>query len=281
MTRRGFPWVGALAGLISIHFAALSSSDGDLAARALDFLQRERDKAGVPALERREELDRVAEARIRTLTVRPVPTAAQPELDRGGSLRSLLEAEAVGPYRSAYEYLDVRRGGTSGQAFARLWRSQPEAWRHAMDPEMDAIGLATIRTDQRWLVLVAVLLDRVDPRDASRIARRTLDEVNARRAGQGVPTLTWDEALARLAAERLDEEIPDLLAGVRGARRKAAMKARYRGPDDPVPRALEIWSRESLRAELMDPAYTRGAVGAVSDERGETRFVLLLVEPME
>ena len=40
-------------------------------------------------------------------------------------------------------------------------------------------------------------------------------------------------------------------------------------------------SEEPLRAKLLDPAFSRAAVGVTRNATGEIRFVLLLIQPFE
>jgi len=238
-----------LAGLLLGGATVVLPAESEVAATVLEFVQRERERTGAPRLARRDDLDRVAAARI-----------GAPE----GPLRPLLEAEGVGGYRAVYEYRDVRRAHNRGQAMARLWRSQPEAWGRAMSPQTDSIGLATTRTEDHWLVLVAVLLEEPRPREVSTLTRDLLERVNALRAEHGAPVL---------AAEG---------ATVGETRSKAVLRARYRGPGDAVGHAVEIWSRDPLRADLLDPAYTRATVETTVDaDDDEVVFVLVLIQTRE
>jgi len=261
--------------------AVAAPGDAEVIAQALEFVQKARGTAGGPPLKRREDLDRVAAARARTLHVRPAPSDPNPGLEREGELRGLLEAENVGAFGTAYEYFDIRRGHTRGQAFARWWRSQPEAWSQAMDPEVDSIGLATARTDDHWLILVAVLLDEAESAEVSSLADRALERINVFRIDQGLSPLSLDVSLAKLLASRSELDNQELLASVEGVREKAFLGARYRGPGDAVEYAVGLWSREPLRARLLDPVFTRAAVGVTQDAGGEIRFVLLLIQPFE
>lgn len=253
-------WTVTVTAALLHGVVAAAPGNADVAARALDFVQQQREKTGAPPLERREDLDRVAAARIHTLRIRRVPGDSEPGLERDGALGPLLAAEGIGSYRAVYEYLDVRRAHTRGQAMARLWRSQPEAWGRAMDPEADSIGIATARTDDHWLLFVAVLLDETEPRDLDALARDTFERVNRLRGRQGLPPLrphAGDPAQAP---------------------RRATLRARYRGPGDAVGAAIEIWSRDPLRADLLDPAFSHATVEVSGSDGDDVRFVLVLIE---
>ena len=265
----------------------------DVTPGAFQFIERERERSGSPSLERRTELDGVAMTRAREVA----GLAADLRVAAREPIRPLLDEAGVRPYRTAVDYLDVRRDTTKPEAFARLWRTRAPAWDQVMDPAMDGIGLAGVLTDDGKIVFVAVLVDDQDiPGDLGPSARRLAEMVNALRTENDAAPLEWNEMLAEVARSHSDEMIrldyfgqrspsgegtPDRVRARGLSYWKIAQNiARTRNDPDPVRAALDQWtSSESARAHLLDPHFTDTGVGVAVDEKGTYYFTQVLLTP--
>jgi uncharacterized protein YkwD len=271
--------------------AAAPALAGDVSADALAFLQRERAAAGLEPVERLPELDAVA-------FVRASEMAGLPLEQRGPSRAPILPVlvEAGLPrIHSAVDFVDTRRPTTSGEAFARLWRSQAEAWQQALDPDLDAIGLATAPAGDEHTVFVAVLVRQTDSeQDREWMVRRVIGELNGQRQAAGLPILEQDDGIAAVAQAHAEEMARLGYLAVRspeGVRPYDRLKgagidfakigtlvARNTDATDPAGAAVIHWiTTPSAQARVYEQFFDRAGIGIAMDDEGTYYFSAILL----
>jgi len=270
----------------------LAASDAP-ATTVLDGIADGRDRADVTELERRAELDAVARDYARRV-------AALPQERRRGyatPIGPLLDAAGVTYKFADLQFLMVRGYDDPGQALLRSWRDHRPGWRRALDPRFDAIGAATERADDGWVVFAAVLVeDAPVPGDLDALAEAVRERVNRIRREHGLAPLAADERLAAVARRHsedmarrgyLDHVDPE---GRRPADRIEAAGIDYRlvgenvvrtrGADDFGEAAVRSWMESTgHRANVLHAAYTHTGVGAALTADGTVYVTQLYLDP--
>lgn len=292
--RRGWavflPVAALIAFLASGAGGPARAADDAMADAIVEHLRAERGAAGVEALERRESLDRVARERAETIAGMP----HERRLSHKESLDAGLKAAGVESYRHAALHLDMNRGYTDpAGAFLDSWHGYSRAWSKAMDARFDAVGLATTRASDGWIILVAVLVeDLPGGYDLRELELRTIAEVNRVREGQGLTPLAEREDLREIALRHSRDMIdrgffahrsPD---GLKPEHRVRAAGLRYRlvaeniqrnrGWDDPVEVAVDSWMKSrGHRKAILTPDFRETGVGVAAEEDGTIYFTQL------
>jgi hypothetical protein len=267
----------------------------DVTADALAFLQTSRTKEGSPELERLPELDAIAFVRASELAGLPVES-------RGPSrepILPILQQAGVQRIQSAVDFVDTRRPTTTGNAFARLWRTRAEAWQQALDRRYDAIGLATASTADDHTVFVAILLERRKTDEQLEwMIRRIVADVNGVRQEAGIQILTLDPRLTEIAQEHAEEMAREgwlavvSPSGVRpyhrlrekdiGYARVGAIVARNSDPEDPAKYAFYTWKASaSAHQRIYDHYYSLTGVGIAVDAEGQYYFSQIFLRPRQ
>ena len=260
-------------------------------------LSAERARLGAPPLARPAALQAAAEERAADLAALPAAerAAGPPPLD------PFLAAQGVPGVGSADEKT-ILAPETRDAAAALLaqWRGYGGAWGAALGPRVRECGIGYARTDDGFMVMVAILvvpLPRLSPLELAQLERRLFDEVNRRRqaAGGGLP-LRWDERLAAaarahsedMAARRYFEHVspegrtPAARVQAAGVpyRRVAENIGESRNQEDPVRAAADGWMNSpGHRANIVDPAFVESGLGAAADADGALYFTQLFIAP--
>lgn len=270
----------------------VAQAPDSISAGVYEALRRGRDRAGVAPLDRRAELDRAARARAGEV-------AARPHAERMGPrepLRSVLLAAGVKTYRRAREHVDMKRGyARPTAAFVETWQSYESAWAAAMDPSWDAVGVATVESDDGFLVLVALLIEELQiDRDVAALEHRVVEAVNEVREQHGLPPLEPEPAIADVARGHSEEMVrlgffahsspisgqpADRVeaAGIRYRRLAENIQSNNDG-SDPVRAAVRSWmGSRPHRRNILDGRFTHTGVGVAVTEDGMYYFTQLFL----
>lgn len=246
---------------------------------------------GLPRLERRPVLDRVARERAEAIAARPHAGRLAYEVPMVEALR-----QAGARYLQMRHYMNMVKGYRHpGAALARQWKTQP-SWRHVSDPEMDAYGLAAASSADGWIILIAVFVDDGVPFDGPSMEREVVAGINAVRAEHGLRPLVAQKKLARVArAHSADmalrhymehrnpegRDAADRLAVARiGFRSMAENLHMSRGQRDPVAVAVSGWMKSpGHRAAILTADFAYTGVGAARGDDGELYFTQLFLLP--
>jgi uncharacterized protein YkwD len=267
---------------------------GEVAAGILRHVDAAREEAGVPPLRREPLLEEAASRRAREVASRPEGRrfAYDEPIDtyvREGGLRR---------FARAAQYVSTQGGYEDPVASAIAnWRAYEDGWRIALDPAWSAAAVATTRTEDDLLVIVAVFLEDETPLPTPEAMERAAWEAtNGERRIRGLAALAWDDALAEVArthsrdmADRsyLGHESPE---GAGPADRVRAAGIAYRAlaenvarnlhMEEPVAAAVAGWiESRPHRKNLLSPEFTRTGIGVVIDDEGRVIFTQLLLLP--
>lgn len=285
----------SIAAVTAIGAGGVAVAAGDpWADRIEQRLQEARAEAGIGRLERREALDRVARERAEAIAA--LPHARR--LSQKASLETGLKEAGVGRYRHAATHLDMNRGYTDpAGAFLRDWRDYSIAWSSAMDPRYDAMGLATTRAADGWIILFAVFLeDLPEPGDLREVELRTLEAVNRVREESGLGALAERDTLVGIARAYSEDmirrgffahvtpegsELEDRMRAAGLSYRKVAENIqRNRGWDDPVKIAVDSWmDSRGHREAILTPDFTETGVGVAVADDGTVYFTQVFLLP--
>ncbi len=265
----------------------------DTAGRVLAALNRARAQATAPLLARRAELDSLASDRARRV-------AAQPHLERlraSGPLADDLRQAGVVRYHQVATHVEMVRGyERPEEGLVASWRAVASAWDKAIAAEYDAVGAATWRTEDGWIVFVAVLLDELPalPEPAA-LEQAVLLAVNRERSALRLAVLTPSSALAAVArahsqdmADRgyLSHVDPEgrgpadrvARAGIRYARLAENIHWSQNDPGDAAEVAVRAWlASPGHRRAMLDPDVRESGVGAVVGANGSIHLTQLFL----
>jgi len=260
----------------------------------VERLDRLRANSGLPALERRTDLDSLAFSRA--LQVAALPSAHRLS-SRPGPLSALLTRSGHRGYRRVAEHLDVHLGNRPPAEFYReTWRYTPEVLALSLDPDLQAVGVSLLRLDEGGYILTALFQEDVPTRVGLEVMeRRAVEAVNRVREEHGLRPLQMDERLtlvARTFSERMaaegffDHTTPDgqttvdrvRAAGI--AYRRLSENLQYNNDRDPVPNAVRSWLESpGHRANLLDDRVTHTGIGIAFDDDGGVYFTQLFLRP--
>ena len=277
-------WVAAV--------CAVGAAEDVTAEQVLSVLQKARVDAAAGELQRREDLDAVAETYAGAIAALP----HRERLAYGESIESQLEAAGVTRYRQAASHLDLVRGyPRPSDGLLKSWRNYERAWSAALDPRMDAVGVASHVADDGWVILAVVFLEEVVvPTDLQALERSTIDAVNEVRVEHGLRPLTENESLARVARRHSEEmarydffshkgrdgsQVADRVRGEHiGYITVAENIQTNKGYDDPVLVAVESWmDSKGHRKNILDGGFRQTAVGVAMTEDATYYFTQLFL----
>jgi uncharacterized protein YkwD len=276
---------------ISVSAGAEPPAPGVADARLYDRIDRMRVRRGLPALERRADLERVAVHRASRAA--DAPPARR--LPLSPALGEELEDEQELAGRPVAERLELLIHVADERAVADALWADPSVDSPSLDTRSVAVGLATRRAADGTLVLVALFLqDDSGPLDLEELERRTEIEINGVRREHGLVMLEEHAALREVArghsrdmAERgyFAHESPEGHDHVDRAR-QAAVAYRLIGENigqvrlihDPVFVVVDGWMNSpEHRDNILGNAYRRTAVGVAVAEDGTVYFTQLFL----
>jgi len=283
-----------IAPFVALALAPGLAADDQVADRVVEHLQGARAEAGAEPLRRRGNLDAVALERARTIAAMPHDRRLAYEQTAGEALR----ASGIRWFSAAAAHLDMVRGYTRPEiGFVRSWENYPTAWDRALSSEYTAVGAASQRADDGWVIFVALFVEELElPEDLRQVEREMVRVVNDVRAEHGVGRLAELAELttvARLHSEEmaardyLNHVNPEglgpservNLAGV-AFEKLGENIGLNRGHQQPVAHAVEQWlGSPGHRASLLDPGFEKTGVGVALGEDGTFYFTQLYLRP--
>jgi len=281
--------------LLAAVWILAASADTAVAERVLQAVQSARQEMGVDPLVRRDELDSVARAHAEQV-------AGLPQVKRLTASENFAPTlSAIGiETRRVSSHLDSNRGyDDPAAAFVDSRFSYEPGWSAAMSEHYDQVGIASVRADDGWYVLVGILIEERAPRPEpvpARIEEQTLAAVNAARRERNLVPLDEDPVLSEVARAHsrdmmrrryFDHTSPD---GSTAADRVLARGVKYgfvgenvhrsQGMDDPVATAVDAWLTSRGHRELMlSTNFDRTGIGVAVDGEGMFYFTQVFVGP--
>jgi uncharacterized protein YkwD len=261
----------------------------------LERIQTAREAGGAPPLQRRAELDEVADARAREIAAKPPSKRHSKER----SIYGLLEDRGLRrPYR-AREQIDMQvHAPRPAEGIVERWSGLSEAWAFALDPESDSIGVGEARSTDGWLIFVAVIIqDEEAVADLGVLEREVFEQINEERAGRGLAPLVPVPALRELAQGHsrdmgtrtyFSHSSPEGLTVSDRARRMGLdfrrigeNISRSWGVEDPARTAVYGWmTSPGHRETLLSPHYIETGVGVALGEDGFLYFTQVFRQPL-
>ena len=266
-----------------------------MAQRVLQAVQSARQEIGVDPLVRRDELDSVA--RDHAEHVAGLPQAKR--LTASENFAPTLNTVGI-EVRRVSSHLDFNRGyDDPAAAFIDSWSGYEPGWSAAMSEHYDQVGIASVRADDGWNVLVGILIEERVPRPEpvpAEIEEQTLAAVNAVRRERKLAPLGRDPVLSEVARAHsrdmmrrrfFDHTSPD---GSTVENRVQARGVKYgrvgenvhrsQGMDDPVGTAVDAWLTSRGHRELMlSTKFDRTGIGVAVDAEGMFYFTQVFVGP--
>ncbi len=258
-------------------------------------LSTARERAGLSALERRDELDAVARARAGAIAARP----AKKRLGGSRPVGEILK-DGGGSYRQAVERLILIRNIDQVTGVMERWEADSDAWQTVTTARFDAVGYGTARADDGWIVFVAIMVrDMVIRNSAEEIAameQAVLERINRIRKERGLFELlpTADLATAARAHSR-DMVANDFFghadrSGKKAVGRVRATGMKFRGvaenltmnnnPDTPAEQAVQDWMNSpGHRRNILDGSFQITGVGLAVSDDGRYYFTQLFLVP--
>jgi uncharacterized protein YkwD len=272
-------------------FSAVSAFADEVTERVFAVVNAGRVETGVEPLVRRDELDALAESRAQRVS-------RMPQLER---LRDATPIAADLPqgapvfFRRIVTHTEMVRGYDRPEdGLLASWRSAAAAWKQTVDPAFDAIGLATRRTADGWIVLVAAMADLLPlPPEPAALERAVLEVVNRERRAHGLVELVPSPALAEVARHHSEDMAargfishvnPDgwgpadrvSRAGISYLRLSENIHWGQNEPGDPAEAAVEAWLESpGHRRALLDPDVRESGVGAAVSANGSIHLTQL------
>ena len=264
-----------------------------VAERVLQAVQSARQETGVDLLVRRDELDSVARAHAEYVA----GLSHAERLSASENFGPRLQAVGI-EVRRVSSHLDFNRGYEDpATAFVEGWSSYEPGWSSAMSEHYDQIGIASVRAEDGWNVLVGILVEERPPRPEpvpAEIEEQTLVAVNAARRERNLAPLDEDPVLSEVARAHsrdmmrrrfFDHTSPDgytVRDRVKGRGieygRVGENVHRSQGMDDPVATAVDAWLNSRGHRELMLATdFDRTGIGVAVDGEGMYYFTQVFV----
>jgi hypothetical protein len=282
---------GSLCGVFAV--VPLPAGSDPVARRVVESVQQARVDHGGPPLERRPELDALAAERARLIARLPHRERLHYDRPPGEQLR----AAGIEWFSRAAVHLDMVRGYVQPEiGFLRSWRNYETAWNQVVVGEYTAVGAATARDEDGWVIFVALFLVDLPFRQPSELEGAVIDEVNRVRSERGLDALVPDPVLAEVARGHSEDMVrrefvghvnPDGLgaaeradlAGIRFAKLGENVHMN-RGADDPVSFAVGRWlESDGHRETMLDPEFSTTGVGAAMAGDGRIFLTQLFAAP--
>ena len=266
-----------------VSLAGYSAAEKDWVSRVVLGVQDARMRAGHETLDRRAAADAAAQAFANEVASRP----ESERMSQSVPIEHYLEQAGIRRVDKATLHLDMGRGYTDwGAAFGASWAKFKSGWNNAMNPDYDAIGVATATAEDGWVIFVAIMIDDLAlEQDLKELERRVIEGVNEIRRERGIPELRPHETLAR-AARMHSEQMAKFdffshtgLEGTGPDQRVQRVGIQYRavaeniyanqGANDPVDFAIQSWwNSDGHRKNMIDRRFSHTAVGIALTEDG-------------
>jgi uncharacterized protein YkwD len=262
----------------------------------MDAVRAARREAGSPPLERRAELDRVARERARQVAALP----HDGRLRTSGGVGDDLDRASI-DYRRVSLHLDMNRGYSDpALGFVKSWSGYDESWETALSAGYDHVGIAGVRADDGWIVLVAVLVESAPPRPPPAVPVElealAVEAVNDERRARGLTALEIDPRLGEVArAHSRDMARRGYFSHVAPDGTNVQQRVRRHGLDfvrvgenlhksvnyeDPVAVAVRSWLASPHHRELLlSPDFRLTGMGVALNDDGVVHFTQLFLTP--
>jgi uncharacterized protein YkwD len=267
--------------------AAEAITDG-----VFERLQKARAAASIPGFDRRVALDTIARERAAEI-------AGLPHAMRMKAIEPIGEAFERAGIKRTLRYAvhqDMNRGYTNpANGFFRNWKKYNQAWAKALDPEFNAIGIATAKGDDLWWVLIVILFSDVEIESETSLESKAVRVINDIRQQHHLEPLALDGKLANVArmhsrdmADRdyfahespAGESMGDRVTrtGI-GFERVAENLQMSMGIRDPVQTAADEWMKSPAhRTNILDPGFTHTGVGVAVTDAGAVYFTQVFIK---
>jgi uncharacterized protein YkwD len=256
-------------------------------------LQEARVAAEVTEFDRRAELDTIA--RERAVEIAGLPHASR--MSAAEPIGAALDRAGLKRYLRYSLYQDMNRGYTDPTAgFCKNWRKYEQHWRNAMNPEFDAIGIASAKGEDMWRILVVVLLSDQALEPEASLEEKVVLAINDIRRQHTLAPLALDPRLVEVARghsrDMADHDYfsHESLAGDTVGDRMTRASVSYeavaenlqmsRGIRDPVQVAVDEWMKSpGHRTNILDPNFKRTGIGVAVTEAGAVYFTQVFLAP--
>jgi uncharacterized protein YkwD len=282
--------------MVLISLGLLFSGSPDAAppwtAAVLGRVQEARQRADLAPLQRRPDLDAVAQAYAEEIAGLP----HKKRLTQTRPIEEDLERGGVDGFRRVSLHLDMGRGYRDLESsFSASWKKSDSAWRRSQDAGWDAVGVGAATGQDHWVVFVAILVEDIYiPADLDQLERATVAAVNEERAKLGLQELKYDERLrraARLHSQSMARNDFFSHTGLDGSSvgdRTAAVAIEWavvsenihsnQGYQDPVAVAVSGWIDSPGHYEnIVNPRVRQTAVGVAISDDGKLYFTQLFL----
>ena len=291
MRRPPLPLILAL-GLL----AGAATAGDEVADRVVDELQKARAAAGLSPFERIAALDDIALDRAQAIAALPHAERLTHELE---PIEGRFQGTELRRFGSPNQHFDFAKGYKNPEkAFIKSWHEYPSSWGPVLDREFTAIGAASHRADDGFVIFVSVLVeDRNIPTDPRPIETRVLDAVNDVRVRDGLPRLVEVPELSAVARKHSEDMLRrNFVAHVNPDGDDVAVRVERAGfrnyfkvgenihkslnAKDPVAFAVEQWMGSAgHRKTMLDASYARTGVGVSIAEDGSLYFTQVFLSP--
>jgi len=281
-------WVSLWQPVMAADAFAAAIADG-----VFERLQAARVAAGVTGFDRRAELDAIALERA--IEIAGLPHASR--LMAVEPIGEAIERAGIKHYLRYSLHQDMSRGYTDPTAaFFENWRKYDQPWLKALDPDFDAIGIASAKGEDLWRILVVVLLSDLKIESEASLEDQAVSAINDIRRQHKLAPLALDPSLTEVArGHSRDMADHDYFAhespagdtvGDRMARAGLSYAAvaenlqMSRGVRDPVQVAADEWMKSPAhRANILNPDLTRTGVGVAVTDEGAVYFTQVFLAP--
>jgi uncharacterized protein YkwD len=266
-----------------------------ITAQVLTRLQEARAVAGAKPLQRRRDLDLIALERATSIALKP----ESERMRRDVTVDRLLAHAGLDRPRRSREHVYLQKNHPSpADGVLDAWSGQQAAWAAAISIDFDAIGIATVRSSDRWLVFVAILVDDPPtPAELRSLEDELFESINGVRSADGLAATRRSAALDAIArAHSADMGERDFFAhenpeGLWPADRLESAGERFsrvtenifrtNAPDNLVPLVVDGWmSSAGHRANILDDEVTESGIGVVRGNDGALYITQLFRRPL-
>jgi len=281
---------------VAVAFVAASAAAGDgVADKVIDELQKSRTAAGLPPLQRIAALDDIALQQAQALAALPHEDRLKHEL---APITDRLQGDLRG-FGSPNQHFDFVKGFKQPEKpFIKSWHEHPITWGPVLDADFTAIGAATYRADDGFVIFVSVLVEDMKiPTDPVPLEAGVFEAVNDVRVRDGLPRLALVPELSALARQHSEDMMrrnfvahvnPDgddlgvrvERGGFRNYFKVGENLYRSLNAKDPVAFAIEEWMGSAAhRKTFLDASYTRTGVGVAIAEDGWVYITQIFLSP--